>query len=258
MRSRPSDCRDRHLRAPDQHPIVWSESNSVEARLDLDGRNRRRFRPGRTLCQYPEAAAVGARDGRVYSGCRRDPEAMADIDTFANFALNVWADELSNFAMKISSVCYGCLIASLTVAVAQQPTPAVSSTPSQHRGRLLVPPGTPTASPSAAPSTSPKPIKEPMPTEEPTLIPVPAPTLSGQSQEPISRGKFKSQAKKFNPRKVEPMPSASASATPTGSPAARATKQEKKEQKQAPQKPVKTERKPSPSPQSSVSGRETR
>lgn len=155
--------------------------------------------------------------------------------------------------MKISSVCYGCLIASLTTAVAQQPTPVMSPTPSQHRGRLLVPPGTPTASPTAAASTSPKPIKEPMPTEEPTLIPVPAPTLPGQSHEPMSRGKFKSQAKRFNPRKVEPMPSASV--TPTGSPAAKATKQEKKEQK-----PMKSERKPSPSPspQSSVSGRGTR
>ena len=160
--------------------------------------------------------------------------------------------------MKISSVCYACLTASLTTAMAQGSSPAASPTPSQHRGRLLVPPGTSTASPSPAASTSPPPIKEPTPILEPTLIPVPAPTLAGQSQEPMSRGKFKSQANKFYPRKVEPMPSASAS--PTGSPAAKAPKQEKKEQKQAPGKPGKSEHKPSPSPsaQSSASGRGTR
>lgn len=96
MRSRPCNCRDQNLRGPDQHRIVWSEPKSVEARLALDGRNRRGFRPGLALCQHPKAAAFGARDCSVHSGCGRDTEAMAGIDTFANAALNVWPDELSN------------------------------------------------------------------------------------------------------------------------------------------------------------------
>src|SRR6202162_3282387 len=151
--------------------------------------------------------------------------------------------------------------------VTSSPSPSAPASPtaSQRRGRLLVPRGPPTPSVSPASTMTPTPSKRPTAIEEPTLIPAPsAPPGSGQSQQPMGRGKFKSQAQKFNPRKVQPMPSASASATassapspattstPSVSPSGNPTKQEKKEQKREERKELKGERKaenavPSPS-----------
>jgi hypothetical protein len=60
--------------------------------------------------------------------------------------------------------------------------------------------------------------KRPTAIEEPTLIPAPsAPPGTGQSQQPMERGKLKSQAQNFNPRKVEPMPSGLPSSNPESS-----------------------------------------
>ena len=162
------------------------------------------------------------------------------------------------------------------------PVSSLSPTASQRRGRLLLPSGTPTPSASStAAAVTPTPIRRPTAIEEPTLIPAPSVPPGSESQQPPSRGgQFKSQAKKFNPRKVEPMPSVSPSTTPetpqskpapTGpgikvpnqtsstaspatstlpsnvagpsdSPAAKLTKQEKKEQKREERKELKRER----------------
>lgn len=154
---------------------------------------------------------------------------------------------------------------------------SVSPTAAQRRGRLLVPPGAPTTSATAAATAIPTPIKRPTAIEEPTQIPAPSASSGDESQKPPARGQFKSQAQKFNPRKVQPMPSVSASATlgaspkegwtgkgfkvpnesqsippnttssppaastPT-SPSEKLTKQEKKEQKREERKELKRER----------------
>jgi hypothetical protein len=143
---------------------------------------------------------------------------------------------------------------------------SVSPTASQRRGRLMLPAGTPTPRASAAATATPTPTKRPTVIEEPTLIPAPSTPPGNESQKPPARGEFKSQAQKFNPRKVQPMPSASASApaTSTTSPATtstpassteKLTKQEQKEQKGEERKELKRERKEglpkaSPSPSS--------
>jgi hypothetical protein len=149
--------------------------------------------------------------------------------------------------MKISSVCYACFLALLANAIAQQPTPVVTatatSTPasspatspiaSQRRGRLLVPDGTPTPSAPAAVTTTSTPTQRPAEIVEPTLIPTrPAPPGS-RSQQPVKRGQFESMAQKFNPHKVQPMPSKSPSSasTPSLSPAGKPSKPEKRELK---------------------------
>jgi Family of unknown function (DUF6600) len=132
---------------------------------------------------------------------------------------------------------------------------SASPTVSQRRGRLLLPAGTPTPSASTAVPTTPTPFKRPTPIEEPTLIPAPsAPTGGGESQQPMTRGQFKSQAKKFNPRKVEPLPSGSPAPAATSisspgtdsgsspSPAGKLAKQEKKEQKREERQELKRER----------------
>jgi hypothetical protein len=137
------------------------------------------------------------------------------------------------------------------------PVSSVSASPSvsQRRGRLLVPPGTPTPNVSPVATMTPAPVKRPTAIVEPTLIPAPSAPPVSRSQNPPTRGQFKSQAQKFNPRKVEPMPSASASAPATStssplttspsasSPAGELTKQEKKEQKREERKELKRERK---------------
>lgn len=133
------------------------------------------------------------------------------------------------------------------------PSPGSSASPtvSQRRGRLLLPPGTPTPSVSPAATTTPTPVKQPTAIEEPTLIPAPSAPPESGSQKPPKRGQFKSQAQKFNPRKVQPMPSASAPAHPTSTsspaatltPADKVTKQEKKEQRREQRKDLKRERK---------------
>jgi hypothetical protein len=166
----------------------------------------------------------------------------------------------------------------------QSPTPAATSTPtssasplptaSQRRGRLLVPNATP--GPRTTPNATPKPAESTSPAASDTVpstqIPSPAAT-GGATQERSPQGKFKSQAQKFQPRKIEPMPSASpsptvtststsssnATSTPATSPAGKLTKQEKKEQKREEKQELKRERKEgsetsasaTPSPQSS-------
>jgi len=140
----------------------------------------------------------------------------------------------------------------------QSPTPATTSTPvssaaplstaSQRRGRLLVPSATPVR--QMTPSATPKPAASSSPTPTDTIsstqIPAPlaSPTSTGAAmQEGSPQGKFKSQAQKFQPRKIEPIDSVSASptvtstsspnaaSTPLSSPGGKLTKQEKREEK---------------------------
>ena len=140
----------------------------------------------------------------------------------------------------------------------QSPTPATTSTPvssaatlstaSQRRGRLLVPSATPVR--QMTPSATPKPAASSSPTPTDTISPtqIPAPLASSTStgaamQEGSPQGKFKSQAQKFRPRKIEPTDSVSpsptvtstsspnAASTPLSSPGGKLTKQEKREEK---------------------------
>src|SRR5438270_2739046 len=94
------------------------------------------------------------------------------------------------------------------------------STASQRRGRLLVPSATPVR--QMTPSATPKPAASSSPTPTDTIsstqIPAPlaSPTSTGAAmQEGSPQGKFKSQAQKFQPRKIEPIDSVSASPTLT-------------------------------------------
>ena len=140
----------------------------------------------------------------------------------------------------------------------QSPTPATTSTPvssaaplstaSQRRGRLLVPSATPVRqmTPSATPKSAAWSSPTPTDTISSTQIPAPlaSPTSTGAAmQEGSPQGKFKSQAQKFQPRKIEPIDSVSASptvtstsspnaaSTPLSSPGEKLTKQEKREEK---------------------------
>jgi hypothetical protein len=134
---------------------------------------------------------------------------------------------------------------------------AVSPTASQRRGRLLLPSATP--SPRIAPSGVSKPVAPSSPTSSDTIPSTettspsasPTATPSAVSQQQTPQGKFKSQAQKFNPRKIEPMPSASPSATvrstsspsaASTSPAEKLTKPEKQEQAREEKKELKRER----------------
>jgi len=132
----------------------------------------------------------------------------------------------------------------------QSPTPATTSTPvssaatlstaSQRRGRLLVPSATPVR--QMTPSATPKPAasSSPTPTDTISSTQIPAPLASSTStgaamQEGSPQGKFKSQAQKFQPRKIELIDSVSASpnaaSTALSSPGGKLTKQEKREEK---------------------------
>jgi hypothetical protein len=117
----------------------------------------------------------------------------------------------------------------------------LSPTPSQRRGRLLVPNAT------ASPQTTPRPTLTPRTSAATTpaeisLTPIPRvtpPGPRGASQQEIGRGKLNSQTQSLDPRKVEPMVSPSATVTSTSSPNAASSplispagklgKQEKKE-----------------------------
>jgi hypothetical protein len=149
---------------------------------------------------------------------------------------------------------------------------SASPTASQRGGRLPVPSATP--APRTTPIATPKLAASTLPAASETVpsTQIPAPSASpaatgGATPERLPQGKFKSQAQKFQPRKIEPMPSASPSATVTSgsppnaastslsSPGAKLTKQEKKEQKREEKKELKRERKegfesasPAPSP----------
>jgi len=164
-----------------------------------------------------------------------------------------------------------------TVAAPSAPATTASASPSasQRRGRLLVPP-TATPSPQTkmngtsqqTPANSPV-AADAVPATQITPPPPGSPLVPTSSAPPekMTRGKFKSQAQQFQPaRKVEPMPSASASAAATtapssavSSPSATAaenlTKHEKREQKREERREMKRERKegnaptsPSPTP----------
>jgi hypothetical protein len=148
---------------------------------------------------------------------------------------------------------------------------SASPTASQRRGRLPVPGATP--APRTTPIATPKPAASTSPAASDTVpsTQIPARSASpaatgGAIQERSPQGKFKSQAQKFQPRKLEPMPSVSPSptvtasspntaSTPLSSPGAKLTKQEKKEQQREEKKELKRERKeglesasPAPSP----------
>jgi hypothetical protein len=130
--------------------------------------------------------------------------------------------------------------ATTTMASQDAETPA-SSTP--------VTGAPPSATPTSAVSTSPAASD----TVSSGAIPAPSASLSpttGAPQTEATRGKFKSQAQKFNPRKIEPMSSPSpspampdAASAPSISPGGKLTKQDKKEQKREEKKELKRERK---------------
>jgi hypothetical protein len=166
-------------------------------------------------------------------------------------------------------------IATAAATSAAPTTASASPATSQRRGRLLVPP-TATPSPQTkmngtsqqTPANSPV-AADTVPATQITPPPPGSPLVPTSSAPPekMTRGKFKSQAQQFQPaRKVEPMPSASASAAATtapssavSSPSATAaenlTKHEKREQKREERREMKRERKegnaptsPSPTP----------
>jgi hypothetical protein len=162
-------------------------------------------------------------------------------------------------------------------AAQQSSAPAATSTPvssalplataSQRRGRLLVPSATP--APRTTPSATPKSEAPSSVTAEETVSSrmTPAPSVPPRvpSQTEATRGKFKSQALKFNPRETKPMSSASPSPTVTSTSAPNApatsstssgeklTKHEKKEQKREEKKELKRERKEGVQPGASAS-----
>jgi len=122
------------------------------------------------------------------------------------------------------------------------PTPAATSTPVSSASPL------PTPAPRTMPSATPKSAASASPAASDTVSSGAIPALSaslspttGASQTEATRGKFKSQAQKFNPPKIEPMSSPSPSVTsipmpnaasvPSISPGGKLTKQDKKELK---------------------------
>jgi hypothetical protein len=163
---------------------------------------------------------------------------------------------------------------SATALVTSTPILSASASPtaSQRRGRLPVPGATP--APRTTPIATPKPAASTPLAASETVSSTQIPALSasppatgGATQERSPQWKFKSQAQKFQPRKIEPMPSTSPSATVTpasppnaastslSSQGAKVNKQEKKEQKREEKKELRRERKegfesasPAPSP----------
>ena len=104
------------------------------------------------------------------------------------------------------------------------PSASVAPSASQRRGRLLVPSATPaprmTPGATPPPNTANSPVASgTVPQTRITAPPEGSPLVPTGSPEGETRGKFKSQAQKFQPRKVEPMPSASPSAAATVAPA---------------------------------------
>lgn len=84
--------------------------------------------------------------------------------------------------------------------VTRPPVSSDSPPVSEGRGRMRIPPGNPRPNASAAASSTPTPVKQPTGAEQATAIP----------QESPRRGEFQSGAQGSNPRRIEPMPSASA------------------------------------------------
>jgi uncharacterized protein DUF6600 len=167
-----------------------------------------------------------------------------------------------------------------TAATTSTPVSTASASPtaSQRRGRLLVPSATP--SPRTASSTTPQPTavhspvaSDTVPSTQITPPPAGSPLVpAGSPPGQMGKGKFKSQAQQFQPRKVEPMPSGSPSpsatmpaessategstsspnapANPATTPGEKLTKQEKKEQKREEKREMKRERKEGNAPAS--------
>lgn len=163
---------------------------------------------------------------------------------------------------------------SATALVTSTPISSGSASPTalQRRGRLPVPGATP--APRTTPIATPKPAASTSPAASDTVpsTQIPGPSASpaktvGATEERSPQRKFESQAQKFQPRKIEPMPSVSPSptvtsasspnvpSTPLSSPGAKLTKQEKKGQQREEKKELKRERKegfesasPAPSP----------
>src|SRR5256886_4141865 len=102
----------------------------------------------------------------------------------------------------------------------QSATPVATSTPaasasvaptaSQRRGRLLVPSATPKPAASNSPVAS-----DTVPSTQITPPPASPASTGAAMQQKSPEGKLKSQAQKFQPRKGEPMPSATPTATVT-------------------------------------------
>ena len=156
----------------------------------------------------------------------------------------------------------GTLAPSATASATSALSSSASASPtaSQRRGRLLIPSAT--ASPQNAPASTPSRRASNSPAASDTIpstqiTPPPegspiAPAGSPQTQKP--HRKFESQMQKYDPRRVVPLPSASASpsaastfsptavSTPSTTPAEKMTKQEKKEQKREEKKELKRER----------------
>jgi hypothetical protein len=149
---------------------------------------------------------------------------------------------------------------SATISATPAPTAAAASTPETKMTPRRVIPSEP--SPRTMPSATPKLAASASPAASDTVSSGAIPALSaslspttGASQTEATRGKFKSQAQKFNPPKIEamssPSPSPAVTATPMPdaasvpsiSPGGKLTKQEKKEQKREEKKELKRERK---------------
>jgi len=151
---------------------------------------------------------------------------------------------------------------SATISAMPAPTAVATSTPETKITPRRVIPSEPSPPPRTTPSATPKSAASTSPAASDTVssdgIPAPSASLSpttGASQTEATRGKFESQAQKFNPRKVEPMSSPSqspavtstpmpdAASAPSISPGGKLTKQEKKEQKREEKKELRRERK---------------
>ena len=113
-----------------------------------------------------------------------------------------------------------CLLPLVAAAIAQQPA-ATSPTPSQRRGRLLIPAGTQTPNTSPAARPTPTPVQRATPVEEPTAIPLSTARPKGGSYKPPQPGK--SADDKFNLLDTEAappaLPSPVAATTPSVTPA---------------------------------------
>jgi hypothetical protein len=121
-------------------------------------------------------------------------------------------------------------------------SPSATATSAQSASAATSPVATATAISTPIPSVSPSPTGSP-------VVP------TGSPQRVIPHGKFQSQAQRFQPRRVQPMPTPSPSATATSAPSAnpasgssttlsgKLTRQEENEQKRQEKKELKRERK---------------
>lgn len=85
MQSPLCNCRNRNLRTPDRHRIVWSEfrAKDLEKCRLVNDRNRCRFRSGSALRQHSKIAAFGVRNRSVHAWYGADTEAETVTDAYA-------------------------------------------------------------------------------------------------------------------------------------------------------------------------------